>query len=144
MEKSLELADHHGGLFGITAFNPMGQDKPHEENLAKNMELEKEIQLLVAEEAGRKYWKSFGFAGDWHEKGFTVAAPEDRMVELAKRYNQGAVFRFYRSGHGCSAPFMRATVPAALPDTEADVPMVVTERPGIDRADPEWRPPSAT
>lgn len=66
------------------------------------------------------------------------------MVDLAKKYNQGAVFRFYRSGNGCSAPFMRATVSASLPDTEADIPMVVTDRPGIDRADPQWAPREST
>lgn len=139
VEACLKLADQHGGLFGITAFNPMGQDKPHKENLEKNLELEKDVKQLCADTGGT-WWRSFGFAGDWHEKGFTVAGPQDRIVELAKKYNQGAVFRFYRfsSSSGCKTPFMRTTVPAALPDTEADVPMEPCSRPEIKRADPQW------
>jgi len=142
VEEILKLADTHGGVFGLTAFNPLGQDKPHEENLAKNAELEKEIKTLCDSTPGSVWWRSFGFATDWHEKGFTVAAPEAKVVELAKKYNQGAVYRFYRNSNtsACAAPIMRATVPALMTDTEADVPMVPVTKPGFDRADPTWAP----
>lgn len=141
LEPALELADQWGGVFGVTAFNPMGQDREHGENMAKNELLKAEIESLCARVDGR-WWPSFGFAGDWHEKGFTVAAPQDEVIKLAKDFGQGAVFRFYRAAPSAArgAPVMRETVPALIADTEADVPMVPAARPAISRADPEWAP----
>lgn len=141
VEATLDLADHHGGVFGITAFNPMGQDKPHSENIANNAMLEKEIQELCKKTSGT-WWPSFGFAKDWHEKGFTVAAPQDDLVALAKKYKQGAIYRFSRapSTDQSTAPILRSTVPALLSETEADVLMVPCQRPQLERADPMWKP----
>mmetsp|Transcript_66040 Transcript_66040/g.123174 ORF Transcript_66040/g.123174 Transcript_66040/m.123174 type:complete len:291 (+) Transcript_66040:49-921(+) len=143
VEAALDIADSQGGLFALTAFNPMGQEKPHDENIAKNAELEADIKALCAEHPGSVWWRSFGFCEDWHEKGFTIAAPEAKVVALAKKYNQGAVYKFSRNSDtsACAAPIMRATVPALLADTEADVPLVPVSKPvGLERADPAWTP----
>lgn len=145
IERTLVLADEHGGLYGLTAFNPAGQDRPHKENMAQNLLLEAEIEQLCAATGGSScWWRSFGFAADWHEKGFTVAARQEDVVSLAKKYGQGAVYRFYRTPTSADAarvaPFMRETVPALLPDTEADVPVAPSPRPGLERADAKWAP----
>jgi len=146
VEDVLQLADVHGGVFGLTAYNPMGVDKPHSENVASNARLEAEIRELCSVD-GRRWWHSFGFASDWHEKGFSVAAPEDDVLTLAKKYGQGAVYRFSRparsEGVAGVAPFVRSTVPALLPETDADVLMVPSSRPPVDRADPLWVPESS-
>ena len=87
-------------------------------------------------------------------------ATQEKVIELAKKYGQGAIYHFYPAAAAATpagkrkrddkpvgtaqaagaAPFLRATIPALLPDTEADVPCVPCERPGIERADPEWAP----
>jgi len=140
VETTLELADQHGGLFGLTAFNPLGQDTPHAENLAQDKLLEEDVMKLCAKTGG-SWWRAFGFADGWHEMGFTVAAPQDEMVELAKKYGQAAVYRFSRNRTpGLDAPFLRAVVPALILDTESEVPVSPVARPALDRADPFWQP----
>lgn len=139
VEKTLEVAEQFDGVFGITAFNPMGQDRSHTENMEQNSLLESDIKQLC-DEIGGRWWRSFGFATDWHEKGFTVAAPQNRVVELAVKFKQGAIYRFYRAPPGSGMPFMRATVPACLPDTEADVPVGPCLRPEFARAEATWAP----
>eukprot|EP00931_Biecheleriopsis_adriatica_P074625 TRINITY_DN48640_c0_g1_i1.p1 TRINITY_DN48640_c0_g1~~TRINITY_DN48640_c0_g1_i1.p1 ORF type:complete len:194 (-),score=34.68 TRINITY_DN48640_c0_g1_i1:143-724(-) len=143
VERVLKLADEHGGFFSLTAFNPLGQETPHQVNLDNNMLLEEDIKRLC-EEIDCVWWHSFGFASDWHEKGFSVAAPQERVLALATKYSQGAIYRFYRADRSSpaslGAPFMRATVPASLPDTEADVPVSPCTRPVLERSDPQWKP----
>merc|ERR1712037_638789 len=101
----------------------MGEDKPHSENVRQNLLLQQDIEQLCAETGG-VWWRSFGFASDWHEKGFTVAAPRELVVDLARKYKQGAVYCFVartlaESGAArCGAPFIRQTVPALLAETE--------------------------
>jgi len=141
VQETLAVSDKFNGVFGITAFNPMGQDEPHAVNMAQNKLLEADLAKLCAETGGQ-FWRSFGFAGDWHEKGFTVSAPEEKIVEIGKKYRQGAIYRFYRPiGEQCGGGhFGRATVPASLPDTDADVAVWASARPEWPQADPNWAP----
>lgn len=141
MEAVLLLADQHGGIFGLTAFNPMGRDEPHSINLKRNALMEADLKKLCAETGGI-WWPSFGFSRDWHEKGFSVAAPEDRVIELARKYRQGAIYRFRRptSDFKDDTEIVRSTIPVGVPDTEADVPVRQCKRPSLEQADPSWAP----
>lgn len=142
IDESLSLADYYGGLYALTAFNPMGQDKPHDVNMAQNQLLTQDVAQLCAATGGRScYWRSFGFAADWHERGFTVAAKQEDVIALAKKYGQGAIYRFYRPATAQRvATFMRATVPVLVADTEADVACVACAKPALERANPTWQP----
>merc|ERR1712176_421676 len=108
--------------------------------------LEAYIKRLVDSVPGAMYWKSFGFASDWHEKGFTVAASRDSIISLAKRYRQGAIYRFHRSQvhvSGCSTPLVKETVPALLDNTDAAVPMLPVSQPAtLPTSRPDWAPSS--
>lgn len=134
-----------GRVLALTAFNPMGEDHPHDRNVRENDKLAADIESLCAA-GGCTSWRSFGFAEDWHEKGFCVFAAEggdgveENVVALARKYKQGAIYRFYLSSD-CDPPkLMRATVPAMLSETEAAVALVPTSRPPWPHADPDWAP----
>jgi len=146
IEEAVALGERHGGLFGLTAFNPMGQDQPHEVNMERSSQLQAEIEALC-KASGGIWWRSFGFDKDWHEKGFTVAGPEAEVVALARKYRQGAVYRFSRASQNsdgasgvCRTAMLRSTVPVLLEDTDADVLLAQTSRPAIEQADPLWVP----
>mmetsp|Transcript_44349 Transcript_44349/g.118793 ORF Transcript_44349/g.118793 Transcript_44349/m.118793 type:complete len:126 (-) Transcript_44349:315-692(-) len=124
----------------------MGEGRPHAENARQNSLLRQDIEQLCLETGG-VWWHSFGFATDWHEKGFTVAAPREKVIDLARKYKQGAVYRFvaHIGSEDCMArlspPFVRQTVPVLVSDTEADVLVEPTRRPDFEQADPHWEPP---
>eukprot|EP00747_Dinoflagellata_sp_TGD_P168364 gnl/TRDRNA2_/TRDRNA2_194572_c0_seq1.p1 gnl/TRDRNA2_/TRDRNA2_194572_c0~~gnl/TRDRNA2_/TRDRNA2_194572_c0_seq1.p1 ORF type:complete len:203 (+),score=42.45 gnl/TRDRNA2_/TRDRNA2_194572_c0_seq1:70-678(+) len=140
IDTTLRLADSPG-LFALTAYNPLGQELPQSVNCEQNAQLQKEIEEL--NEGGASWWHSFGFAADWHEKGFCVAADLDLVVALARKYRQGAIYRFQRvpadgGSEGPAAAFTRSTVPVCLEDTEADVLIAPCARPPYETASPDW------
>lgn len=142
---SLALAEREPhrdwGLFGMTAANPMGTDQSPEENCRQNRRLEQDLVDLCAASGGASsWWRSFGFAPSWHEQGFTVAAELAQIVLLARKFRQGAVYRYRRAPQAASesAFLLRSTVPVCLPETEADVLTAPCCRPVWDTADPRW------
>jgi len=126
-------------LFGLTSWNPMGQDAP----LADNLESYKAIEADLHALSPRHMWQSFGFdASGYRENGFTVAFPvEDAaaarqsVVAVAKKFGQGAVYEFRAMPPG-SGRVVRSTVAALVEGVDADVTMVVCPRPALPAADP--------
>lgn len=74
----------------ITAFNPLSEDRPLEENRAANRELE--AALL---DTGRMYRPAVNRSpeGDWEEPGFAIESlTREEARELGRRFGQYAVF----------------------------------------------------
>lgn len=128
-------------LFGLTSWNPLGQEAPLEENLKSYRSLRADLQGL--EPRPRAMWESFGFdASGYRENGFTVAFDEEvaaaarkAVVAVANKYRQGAVYEF-RLGPPGSGRLVRSTVPALLQEVGADTVMVVCP------SKPDLGPPS--
>ena len=134
-----------GQVFCLTAHNPFGRRRSKDENCLANERLK--AALIVESKNGRdfKMWDSFGFSVDssdeWREDGFAVAfvdrvSDEDEqfIVDLAKEYLQGAVYRYRWSRGGYALE--RKTVKALLEDVEEVVYVEISEKPvGIKNAD---------
>lgn len=101
----------------ITAFNPMSEDRPLEENRAANRELE--AALL---DTGRKYCPAVNRSpeGDWEEPGFAIEGlTREEARELGRRFGQYAVFEIGRHELRVVACFEeRVEVIPALPPGE--------------------------
>ena len=86
-------------LFALTGFNPMGTKTAMAKNRMANEALREDLASLERPKP-RAVWASFGFAHDWREDGFVVAFHEAddvaearaAIVELAVKYDQGAVY----------------------------------------------------
>ena len=136
-------------LFALTGFNPMGCSTSLSDNRAANAQLSVDIRNLT--HAPTHVWAAFGFAEEWREDGFvlaygdtnqtstadadaddarTVAAAEAAVVELARKYKQGAIYAYrYDANTGA---LMRRTVPAAMSSAvEADVAMELCAAPPL-------------
>jgi Protein of unknown function (DUF3293) len=122
-------------IFAFTAFNPRGQERSIEENIAANRLLEKDlIQLSFGGDGTRDstiktWWNGFGFneAASWRESGFVVCAEHDVVLELARKYEQGGIYQFIFTDDPCVV--RRCTLPVLLPNVEADVNLVTTTPP---------------
>eukprot|EP00873_Tetraselmis_striata_P026338 jgi/Tetstr1/446602/TSEL_034126.t1 len=129
LDAALPAAVHNNVLFGLTSWNPMGEDAPMEQNLASYPALLADLRALQP----AHIWQSYGFdSSGYRENGFTVAFPADRAaaareatVEVAKKYGQGAVYELTPLP-GDSSRILRRTVPALVPDVDADVVMAST------------------
>jgi hypothetical protein len=128
-------------LFAVTGHNPMGIEVDATANAEANAKLLEDLRRLTDV---RAMWPSFGFSADWREDGY-VCAFEDRerglevMVEVAKKYAQGAIYAYEavredgaaedEPARGARA-LLRRTVPAAMSDVVADeVIMVMCDEP---------------
>ena len=138
-------------IFGITASNPLGQEFPVEYNLQANQRLEQELRQLVvdAEEAAAAeksssstskdgdidrscafyWWHSYGFGDGWREDGFVVMSCErSKILELAIKYQQGAVYEFVFSNTAEPWVVIRKTIPVLLsPIVEAETRMITVD-----------------
>jgi len=141
LDAALPAAVHNNVLFGLTSWNPMGEDAPMEQNLASYPALLADLRALQP----AHIWQSYGFdSSGYRENGFTVAFPADRAaaareatVEVAKKYGQGAVYEL-TSLPGDPSRILRRTVPALVPDVDADVVMARCALPEhIPGADPD-------
>jgi len=142
-EPDLNSAQGERGLFALTATDPLGVCQPPDENQKRNLLLERDLQeLCAAPSSGLTWWHGFGFAADYHEKGFIVAAEVSSVLELARKYEQGAVYRYRKAPPGSAACFLRETVPVCIPEVEASILVAPCERPPTDTADPAWTPAS--
>ena len=90
-------------VYSLTAWNPMGRDAPHEQNVEANRRLQADLVDWRGNPSPRAWWHSFGFNDKegWREDGFSVAfAPEERryarqyMQKLAYKYRQAAIYGY--------------------------------------------------
>jgi hypothetical protein len=122
-------------IFAFTAYNPRGQERSIEENLAANRLLENDLIKLSSGGDGARavtintWWHGFGFneAASWRESGFVVCAEHDVVLELARKYEQGGIYQFIFTDDPCVV--RRCTLPVLLPNVEADVNLVTTAQP---------------
>ena len=119
-------------VIGLTASNPLGEEKALNENQAANQLLEKELGDLE----NACWWRSFGFGKDWQEHGFVVSCERSVAIELAKKYRQGAVYEFVFTPN--DPVVLRKTVPVLIADVEADVPIVTCDKPSLPTSEPDY------
>lgn len=121
----------------------MGKDRDLETNQKANHALKQDLQRLLNPKP-TYIWDSFGFADQWREDGFIVAYPrleesagKAAIIDLAKKYQQGAIYGFTSNMKGGKAvSLLRKTIPAAMSNVEADTVVVACEKPtGIKNAD---------
>ena len=135
------VRDCTGGIFALTAFNPMGQDTPLAENRAANQRLAEELQARM-QPPPLHIWQAFGFAQDWREDGFVVAfggterTGEQAVRDLADKYRQGAIYEFVPILNGDSiVGLRRKTIPVEMEHVEADVIVVPCKKPDVANAE---------
>ena len=125
-------------LFALTAFNPMGEDRPIAENRAANERLARDIRALDASPTPpAAWWRAYGFAENWREDGFVVAyAPSDAatgektILDLAAKYEQGAIYAYEPSSETPGAARRRTVSAAMSAAVEADVVLARRRKPG--------------
>jgi hypothetical protein len=128
-------------MFGITAYNPRGQNRAHSLNVAANLVLRADLSTVVP--APRFVASSFGFSRAWRENGFTVAfAPNDEvaaqaaLMALAVKHEQGAIYKYTPGDH--VGVLRRQTVPAVMQNVEADLWVVPCAKPDLSTAEVDW------
>ena len=109
------------------------------------------------------WWHSFGFGASFHEKGFAVSAERSLVDDLARKYQQGAIYEFrVTRTNGITAggknrktqagehlpdamttmvtnvSIVRKTIPILVPDVEADIRMTRCHRPPLATSDPNY------
>lgn len=135
--------------FALTAHNPYGKQTSDARNAEANEKLEEKLRSLVEKrredeegDATARYWRSFGFSSkdDWREDGFAVAfsledeKAERDIVELAKEFEQGAIYKYRWMGD--ERRMERKTVGALMPETEETVVVETCEKPvGVEKAE---------
>ena len=129
--------------FALTGFNPMGTKTAMAKNKMANEALREDLASLERPKP-RAVWASFGFAHDWREDGFVVAFHETdvaearaAIVELAVKYDQGAVYE-YAPAPDDATRLTRKTVPAAMSaGVEADATLERCGKPELALANRE-------
>jgi len=135
--------------FALTAHNPYGKQTSDARNAEANEKLEEKLRSLVKKrregeevDAAARYWRSFGFSSkdDWREDGFAAAfsledeKAERDIVELAKEFEQGAIYKYRWVGD--ERRMERKTVGALMPETEETVIVETCEKPvGVEKAE---------
>ncbi len=134
-------------LFGFGAYNPRGQTLPDEINKRQHSLLENDIQHGLKERGFRSsfWWQGASLWEDGtSERGFIVAfqrstdtststndyldKANEFIIELATKYNQGAVYKFeYVDGK-----LMRDTISVLDPGTDATVEVLRDDDVNID------------
>jgi len=119
-------------LYGFGAYNPRGQVVSDEMNEQQHALLREDVQGGLLTDAGATFWEAASLWEDGsYEKGFIVAIPstssnstlhqaQSWVVDLATKYNQGAIYKF----HFEEGRLMRETVPVLDPGTDAMVQVV--------------------
>ncbi|KAL0221570.1 hypothetical protein RCL1_001424 [Eukaryota sp. TZLM3-RCL] len=90
--------------YGITGYNPMGQQAPEEQNRDRNSQLEKDINSLNSSIVV-SIFPAFSEdpVGDWREYGFCVACSEEIdevLIGLGRKYEQGAIYKYTINSSG--------------------------------------------
>ncbi|KAL0219253.1 hypothetical protein P9112_004906 [Eukaryota sp. TZLM1-RC] len=111
--------------YGITAWNPMGQEAPKDQNIERNIRLRDHIASLTnPPPASINFAYSEDPRGGWKEEGFCVAFThdvDDIMVSLGSKFQQGAIYKYVETENG----FLQTVIPCfeEMHNTESDVYM---------------------
>ena len=116
----------------------MGEDRPIAENRAANERLARDIRALDSTPTPpAAWWRAYGFAENWREDGFVVAyAPNDAatgektILDLAAKYEQGAIYAYEPSSETPGAARRRTVSAAMSAAVEADVVLARRRKPG--------------
>jgi hypothetical protein len=119
-------------MYGFGAYNPRGQALSNDINIKQHALLEKDIEHSLAKYPASvaQYWEAASIWEDGSsEKGFILAFRDKKeeglaiSIELARRYNQGAIYQFAMEGNS----LMRDTIAVLDEGTEARVEVVMDE-----------------
>ena len=118
-------------LFGFGAYNPRGQTLPDDINRKQHALLKHDIEesLKKYSQFVAQFWEGSSIWEDLSsEKGFILAFREEKerglhlSIDLARRYNQGAIYKFTMEEDG---RLMRDTVAVLDKGTDAKVEVVI-------------------
>jgi Protein of unknown function (DUF3293) len=127
-------------LYGLTAYNPMGQLETDEYNRKHYDLLRNEIiQLTDTNKNGIVFWEAASiFPDGGFEPGFIVAFSKtvvndekwleegkQTIIDLAAKYRQAAIYSFEYNPD--SKQLVRSTVPILVPETDASVVVVMDD-----------------
>jgi hypothetical protein len=135
-------------LYCLTAWNPMGVEKPLEENKLAHSEFTRKMKNRVEEmgfpedDVWMRY--SFGFSSIWREPGLVIACKSENaclqikclVLEMARAFEQGAVYEY--APQEDPKMLLRKTLPVlSSAAVEADVMVTRCQQPeGISFAEP--------
>ena len=116
-------------LFGFGAYNPRGQTLPDDINEQQHASLQADIEEGLKKYATTAtFWEAASLWEDGSsEKGFIIAVSSDLsqaqrwVVELATKYNQGAIYKFHYENQ---QRLVRETVAVLDPGTDATVSVI--------------------
>jgi len=118
-------------LFGFGAYNPRGQTLPDDINRKQHALLKHDIEESLEKypQFVAQFWEGSSIWEDSSsEKGFILAFREEKerglqlSINLARRYNQGAIYKFTMEEDG---RLMRDTVAVLDKGTDAKVEVVI-------------------
>lgn len=118
-------------LFGFGAYNPRGQTLPDDINRKQHALLKHDIEESLEKypQFVAQFWEGSSIWEDTSsEKGFILAFREEKerglqlSIDLARRYNQGAIYKFTMEEEG---RLMRDTVAVLDKGTDAKVEVVI-------------------
>eukprot|EP00916_Digyalum_oweni_P014846 GHVL01024282.1.p1 GENE.GHVL01024282.1~~GHVL01024282.1.p1 ORF type:complete len:192 (+),score=30.48 GHVL01024282.1:69-644(+) len=115
----------NNSLFSITAYDPLGNAKSLKENIEATQLLKSDIDRLNF--PNTNVFFTVGFNLDGHrEDGFGVVFERndiekgrDSIINLAKKYNQGAIYESWDCSDGDIAEVKRRTLPALMESVDA-------------------------
>jgi hypothetical protein len=118
--------------FEITAWNPFGKAVDEATNCEQTNRLQKDIEQC---KDVKLFWPSSGFDLEgWQEDGFVIwfapDASDHWIMEIGRKYKQGAVFayRFSKSDKGLK--IFRKTLPIMIEnDNENEIEMMTIRKP---------------
>jgi hypothetical protein len=125
-------------LFGFGAYNPRGQELPLEINDKQHALLHTDIQNALAQYPNSiaTYWEGASvWEDESYEKGFILAFRQkeeqglELSIELARKYNQGAIYQFQHLEDGDR--LMRDTVAVLDEGSDARVEVEIDDS-GVD------------
>jgi len=120
-------------IFGMTASNPRGEEWTAHRNRQANSMLQQELEDLTKPSDNNTknhsscWWHGLGFGETWQEKGFIVSCERTTAMDLARKYEQAAVYEFVFPDE--EPVVLRKTIPVLVPNVEADVRIITCPQP---------------
>ena len=129
-------------MFALTGWNPLGVETEPKLNVAANEKMKRTLDSL--DPVPSSLWHGFGFSHDRKEDGFVCAfdrklalRAEMALVQIAKDFNQGAIYRFDVID-GEKVTLCRRTIHACMSGSvEANVMITRCKKPDFLDADPK-------
>lgn len=128
-------------IFGLTASNPRGEEWAADRNRRANKMLQQDLEDLSKSSDRNSnpscyWWHGLGFGETWQEKGFIVSCERTKVIDLARKYEQAAVYEFVFTDE--EPVVLRKTVPVLVPNVEADVRIVTCPQPPLATSRPDY------